>query len=237
MNGGRMKAKSLAAELIGTFALVLAILAAALLAEPAGAGPLAVALAAGLAVAAMGYAVGPVSGGHFNPAVTLGLVAADRFDSADAVGYIAAQVAGALLAAGLLALVMTGALSEGPSVGAKWPAFADISNIHSRSNGYTLLAVALIEATATALLLIVVTGSTARATSAALAPLAIGFAYLVFYLVTLPVDGASLNPARSTATAVLAGGAPLAQLWLFWAAPIGGGVLGGAIGRWLFAEK
>jgi aquaporin Z len=231
-----MKSKSLAAELIGTFAFVLAIGAAALFAEPAGAGPLAVALASGSIVAAMGYAVGPVSGGHFNPAVTLGLVAADRFDSANAVGYIAAQVVGALAAAGLLALVLAGAQSEGPSVGAKWSNFAALSNMHSRPNGYTLLAVATMEATATALLVVVMIGSTARATSAALAPLAIGFSYLVLYLATLPIDGASLNPARSTATAVLAGGSPLAQLWLFWAAPIGGGVLGGAIGRWLFEE-
>ncbi|MGE0700516.1 MAG: aquaporin [Hyphomicrobiaceae bacterium] len=223
-----MTARALVAELVGTFFLVLAIAGAGALdgASPA----LSVALAAGLALAAATWALGHVSGGHFNPAVTIGLIATGRFDSARAPAYMVAQVLGGASAALLVSVTLAGAGS------ARTGSLASLSNHYGAAGQFGLTAAFLIELAATALLLVVVVGATARRAPAGFAPLATGLAYAALMLVALPVTGGSLNPARSTATALLGGAVPLAQLWVFWAAPILGGVIGGVIGRYLQEE-
>lgn len=220
--------KALGAEFIGTFALVSAVCGAALFSAPS-AGLVAVAFAVGLSVLAMAYAFGSVSGGHFNPAVTLGLVAAGRFEAGKAVPYIVAQVAGGIAAAAVFGVILAGAPAG------KWNTFAAISNTFGGS-GFSIASVALIEIVITALFLIVITSVTSAKSPAGFAPIAIGFALVLFHLVAIPVSNASLNPARSTATAIFGGAAALSSLWLFWVAPILGGVIGGLIGRW-FDEK
>ncbi len=228
-----MVAKALAAEFIGTFVLVTSTCGAALFSAPAGAGLLAPAFAIGLSVLIMAYAVGHHSGGHFNPAVTAGLIAAGRFDSGKAIGYVVAQVLGGLAAAFFFQIILSGALSAGPSQTTPWNTFAAISNTYGGPRGFTLASVFVMEVVITAIFLIVIVGSTSRKAPPGFAPLAIGVALFVLHLVSIPVSNASLNPARSTAPAVLAGGQALSQLWVFWLAPIIGGVIGGAIGRWL----
>lgn len=223
-----MNMRALAAEFTGTFTYVAAVAGSMLLAAPtAGGAALATALAAGLAIVAMTYALGHVSGGHFNPAVTLGLVAAGRFDMADAVGYIVAQVLGGILAALLLSVVLGGAL------GGKFAGFAAASNTFGGSGQFQMSAVMLAEMAAAAILLVVITGATSRKAPAGFAPLAIGLAMAMLVLVTLPVSNAAINPARSTATAVLAGGRALGDLWVFWISSIIGAVIGGMLGTWL----
>ena len=231
-----MYSKALAAELLGTFALVAAVCGAGLFAGPAGGGLVAVALAAGLSLMVMGYAVGHVSGGHFNPAVTIGLIAGGRFDTSQAIGYIIAQVLGGCAAALVFQLILSGAMTAGPGATTRWASFAAISNTYGGAYGFSMIAALVLEALATALYLVVFMGATSTRAPVGFAPLAIGGVVLVFHLAAMPVTNASLNPARSTATAVLAGGVPLSQLWLFWVAPIVGGIVGGAIGRWLEAE-
>ena len=228
-----MNPRALAAEGLGTFALVAATCGAALLAAPAGGGAATVSLGAGLAVLMMAYAVGHISGGHFNPAVTLGLVAAGRFDFAKAPGYIGAQLAGGLLAALVVSVVLDGVAAGGRTTAT---AFAAISNAYGGKSGITLRSAFLIEFTGAALLLVAIVGSTARGAAAGFAPLAIGAAYAGLLLLAVPITNGSLNPARSTATAAFAGGDPIAMLWLFWVAPILGAVIGGAIARWLQSE-
>lgn len=227
-----MDMRALAAEFTGTFAYVAAVAGCMLLVAPTGGGgALTTALSAGLAIVAMTYALGHVSGGHFNPAVTLGLVAAGRFDMADAVGYIVAQVLGGILAALLLSVVLSGAL------GGKFASFAAISNTFGGSGQFQMSAVMLAEMTAVALLLIVITGATSRKAPAGFAPLAIGLSMAMLVLITLPVSNGSINPARATATAVLAGGRALGDLWVFWISPIIGAVVGGILGNWLQGES
>lgn len=225
-----MDMRALAAELVGTFAYLTAVAGAMLLVAPS-AGALPVALAAGLATTAMTYAIGHVSGGHFNPAVTLGLVAAGRFDMAEAVGYIVAQVLGAIAAAFMLSIVLGGAL------GGKWSSFQAISNTFARPGQFSLAAVMLAEIVAGALLVIVYLGSQARKAHLAFAPLAIGLAVAMLVLILLPVSNAALNPARATATAVLAGGGALGDLWVFWVSPIIGAVVGGLLANWLVRHE
>lgn len=224
-----MTARALVAEFIGTFCLVLVIAGAAMLATPPP-GLLAVALAAGLAMLAMGYAVGAISGGHFNPAVTIGLIAAGRFDSARAPAYIIAQLLGGTAAALVLSLIAGGA------IGVRVATFAAVSNQYGGPGQFGMVAALLTEIVATALFLVVVVGATGRRAPAGFAPLATGLAYALFHLLAIPVTNASLNPARSTATAIFGGTVPLSQLWLFWVAPILGGVIGGVIGRYLQEE-
>ena len=224
-----MTARALVAEFVGTFCLVLAIAGAATFAAPS-AGLLPVALAAGIAVVSMAYAVGHISGGHFNPAVTIGLIAAGRFDSARAPGYIVAQVLGGAAAALVLATVVAG------GIGVKVNSFAAVSNHYGGPGQYGLLAAILYEVVITALFLIIIVGSTARRAPAGFAPIAIGLALALFHIVAIPVTNASLNPARSTATAIFGGTLPLSQLWVFWVAPILGGVIGGVIARYLQEE-
>jgi len=224
-----MTARAIVAEFVGTFCLVLAIAGAALFAAPS-AGLVAVALAAGISVVSMAYAVGNISGAHFNPAVTVGLIAAGRFDSAKAPAYIVAQVLGGAAAA----LVLSVVLSSG--IGVKANTFVGASNHYGGTGQFGLVASFLFEVVITALFLVVIVGSTSRKAPSGFAPLAIGLALALFHIIAIPVTNASLNPARSTATALFAGTGPLSQLWVFWVAPILGGVIGGAIGRYLQEE-
>jgi aquaporin Z len=227
-----MNQRALAAEFIGTFTLVSAVCGAALFSAPAGGGLVGVAFAVGLSVLAMAYAVGHISGGHFNPAVTLGLVAGGRFDMGNAVPYIIAQVLGGLAAAIVFSVILSGA----PAGGVKWNGFAAISNSFGGNGQFSMMSALLIEVVITALFLIVIMGATSKRAPAGFAPIAIGLALVLFHLVSIPVSNASLNPARSTATAFLAGGRDLANLWLFWVAPIIGGVIGGTISKWMQNE-
>lgn len=219
--------KELSAEFVGTFMLVTSVCGAALFSAP-GVGLIAVALSIGTAVLAMAYAVGPISGGHFNPAVTCGLVAAGRFDSGKAVQYIIAQVVGGAAAALVFYIILQGAPASG-----KWNTFLAISNTYGGA-GFPLLSVALIEVVMTALFLIVITGVTSEKASPGFAPIAIGLTLVAIHLVAIPVSNASVNPARSTATAIFGGAEALGSLWLFWVAPIVGGVIGGLIGKSLY---
>jgi aquaporin Z len=208
--------------------LVASVLGAALFAFPL-AGILGVALSIGFTVMAMVFAVGAISGAHFNPAVTLGLVAAGRFPSGEAPGYIIAQCIGGIAAAVVFYLVATGR-NAGFTVGT----FA--SNTYGGQAGYSLYAVFLLEMLLTAFLVFVVVCATAERAPVGFAGIAVGLSLAAIHIMAIPVSNASVNPARSLATAVIALGEPLAQLWLFWVAPILGGILGGLFSRWLLEE-
>jgi aquaporin Z len=220
--------RELGAEFIGTFTLVTAVCGAALFSAPS-AGLVAVAFAVGLSVLAMAYAVGHISGGHFNPAVTVGLVVGGRFEAGRAIPYIIAQVLGGAAAACVFYVILGGA------VGGKWNSFTDISNLYGGTHS-SLVSVALIEIVITALFLIVILGVTHKNCPAGFAPIAIGLALTLFHLVSIPVSNASLNPARSTATAIFGGAEAWGSLWLFWVAPIVGGAIGGVVSKWLHEE-
>ncbi len=222
-----MRIRALAAEFIGTFALVASILGAALFSFPI-AGISGVALSLGFTVMAMIFAVGHISGGHFNPAVTLGLVAGRRFSASEAPSYIIAQCLGGIAAALVFYLIASGK-SGGFEVGN----FA--SNMYG-GDGYSMLSAFLIEVVLTGLFIFIIMGATSKKAPAGFAAIAIGLALAATQYMAIPVDNASINPARSLATAVIALGEPLAQLWIFWVAPILGGVLGGLLGRWLIDE-
>ena len=220
--------RQLGAEFIGTFTLVSAVCGAALFSAPS-AGLVAVAFAVGLSVLAMAFAVGHISGGHFNPAVTFGLVAAGRFELSRAPAYIVAQVLGGAAAAAVFYVVLSGAPTG------KWNDFTVASNLYGTGH-FSMLAVGLTEMTITALFLVVIVGATSSRAPVGFAPIAIGLALVMFHLVAIPVTNASLNPARSTATALFGGADALQCLWLFWVAPIAGGVIGGAVSKWLHNE-
>ncbi|MEI9900269.1 MAG: aquaporin [Hyphomicrobium sp.] len=222
-----MRTKALAAEFIGTFMLVASVLGAALFSFPV-AGILGVAISIGFSVMAMIFAVGYISGGHFNPAVTLGLVAGRRFSASEAPAYIAAQCLGGIAAALVFYLIAAGK-SGGFEVGN----FA--SNMYG-GEGYSLLSAFVIEVVLTGLFVLIIMGATSDRAPAGFAAIAIGLTLAAIQIMAIPVDNASVNPARSTATALIALGEPLAQLWLFWVAPILGGVAGGLIGRWLIDD-
>ncbi len=224
MNGST---KKYAAEFVGTFALVSSVCGAALFSAPS-AGLMTVAFAIGAIVLAMAYAVGHISGGHFNPAVTCGLIAAGRFSASDAIGYIIAQLAGGIAAACIFYVILSGA-----PAGAKWNDFVAVSNIYGGAGHFPMLQVALIEVVLTAIFLIVIVSVTSGKAPAGFAPIAIGLTLVFIHLAAIPVSNASVNPARSTATAIFGGSAALSCLWLFWVAPIVGGVIGGFVGKWL----
>jgi aquaporin Z len=223
-----MRIRALAAEFIGTFMLVASVLGAALFSFPI-AGIVGVALSIGFSVMAMIFAVGYISGGHFNPAVTLGLVAGKRFSASDAPAYIAAQCLGGIAAALVFYLIASGK-SGGFEVGN----FA--SNMYG-GDGYSMLSAFVIEVVLTGLFIFVIMGVTSDRAPAGFAAIAIGLTLSAIHLMAIPVDNASVNPARSLATAFIALGEPLAQLWLFCVAPILGGVLGGLLGRWLIDDN
>jgi aquaporin Z len=224
----------LAAEILGTFWLVLggcgsAVLAAAF--PELGIGFAGVALAFGLTVVTMAYAVGHISGGHFNPAVTVGLWAGERFAAADIFPYIIAQVVGAVLAAAVLYVVASGAAGFSVSDG-----FASNGYGEHSPGGYSLTAALIIEFVLTFMFLMVILGSTDARAPAGFAPLAIGLALTLIHLISIPVTNTSVNPARSTGPALFVGGWAIAQLWAFWVAPILGAVVAGFAYRWLRGE-
>lgn len=219
--------KKLLAEFFGTFWLVLggcgsAVLAAAI--PDLGIGLLGVSLAFGLSVLTMAYAVGHISGGHFNPAVSLGLWAAGRFSASELPGYIIAQVAGAVAAAGILYVIANGAPGFSMTAGFASNGYGE----HSPAQ-YSFSAALLMEVVMTFFFLLIILGATDAKAPAGFAPIAIGLALTLIHLVSIPVTNTSVNPARSTGQAIFTGGWALQQLWLFWVAPIVGGVLGGFI--------
>lgn len=223
--------KRCAAELLGTFWLVFggcgsAVLAAAF--PDVGIGLLGVSLAFGLTVVTMAYAVGHISGGHFNPAVTLGLLAGGRVKVGDVAQYIVSQVIGAVLAAWLLATIAGGNGTDPLAGGLASNGFGE----HS-PGGYSMTAALLIEVLLTFFFLLIILGVTDPRAPAGLAPLAIGLALTLIHLISIPVTNTSVNPARSTGPAIMVGGWALQQLWLFWVAPIVGAVIAGATHRWL----
>jgi aquaporin Z len=226
---------SLLAEAFGTFWLVFGGCGAAVLAAgvvPGGIGMLGVSLAFGLTVVTMAYAVGHISGGHFNPAVTVGLWAGGRFPLGSVLPYILAQVVGGIIAAFTLYCIASG--KAGYDLAANGLA-SNGYGAHS-PGGYSLAAGFLIEVLLTMFFLLVIMGTTHDRAPAGFAPLAIGLALTLIHLISIPVTNTSVNPARSTGPALVEGGIALHQLIVFWAAPLIGGVLGGLIYKHLLAS-
>lgn len=225
--------KPYGAEFLGTFWLVLggcgsAVLAAAF--PEVGIGLLGVALAFGLTVLTMAYAIGHISGCHLNPAVSVGLWLGGRFESGRLLPYIVAQVLGAVAAGGVLYVIASGAPGFDVSVG-----FASNGYGEHSPGGYSMTAALVTEVVMTAFFLVIILGATDRRAPAGLAPIAIGLGLTLIHLVSIPVTNTSVNPARSTGVALFVGDWAVAQLWLFWVAPLVGGALGafiyGAIGK------
>jgi len=231
--------QKLAAEFLGTFWLVLggcgsAVLAAVIMTSGAapvqiGIGLVGVSLAFGLTVLTMAYTVGHISGGHFNPAVTVGLTAAGRFNAADVIPYWVAQTAGAIAAAAFLFFIATG---NGYVIGNGPGAFATNGYGALSPAGYDLTSAALMEFAMTFFFLMVILGVTSARAPAGFAPIAIGLALTLIHLISIPVTNTSVNPARSTGVALIHMPA-LAQLWMFWVMPIAGAVVAGLVSRWL----
>jgi aquaporin Z len=223
-----MTQRALAAEFVGTFMLMASVLGAHFyaFAAPSGeAGIVGVALSVGFTVMALAFAIGHVSGGHFNPAVTLGLIAGGRVAASASVGYIIVQCAGAIAAC-----AMFWGIGRTPST------FA--------ANGYDalsmtragMLPVFAVETVLTAFLVFTIMGATNRRAPAGFAPIALGATLAAIHIVAIPISNASVNPARSLGSAIFGGGLALGQVWLFWVAPILGGVIGGVLARWLQEE-
>ena len=229
-----MNAKKYTAEAIGTFWLTFAGCGSAVIAAAfpqVGIGLLGVSFAFGLSVVTMAYAIGHISGCHLNPAVTVGLAAGGRFPGGQVVPYIIAQVIGAIVASALLYMIASGAPGFDVTKGFAANGF----EAHS-PGGYSLVACFVMEVVMTAVFLFVIMGSTHGKAPAGFAPLAIGLALVLIHLVSIPVTNTSVNPARSTGPALFVGGWALQQLWLFWVAPLIGGVIGGVVYRWLSDE-
>ena len=223
------------AEFFGTFWLVLggcgsAVLAAAF--PNVGIGLLGVSLAFGLTVLTMAFAIGHISGCHLNPAVSVGLWAGGRFPAKDLIPYIVAQVAGAVVAGGVLYLIASGKAGFDVSAG-----FASNGYGEHSPGGYSLLAAAVTEIVMTMMFLLVILGATDKRAPQGFAPIAIGLCLTLIHLISIPVTNTSVNPARSTGVALFVGGWATAQLWLFWLAPIVGGVLGALIYRLIGSER
>jgi len=226
--------KKLFAEFFGTFWLVFggcgsAIFAAAF--PDLGIGFAGVALAFGLTVLTMAYAVGHISGGHFNPAVSFGLWAGGKFAGKDLIGYILAQLSGALIAAAFLYLIVSG--KEG---------FTDIGGFAANGYGdlspgkYNVISALLAEFLLTMFFLLIILGSTSKKAPKGFAPIAIGLGLTLIHLISIPITNTSVNPARSTSQAIFAGGEYMSQLWLFWVAPIAGAIVGGFIYKFLLEK-
>ena len=227
--------KKLAAEFMGTFWLVLggcgsAVLAAAF--PDVGIGLLGVSLAFGLTVLTMAFAIGHISGCHLNPAVSVGLWAGGRFSASELGPYIISQVLGAIAAAGILYLIASGQAGFDVSSGLASNGYGE----HSPGQ-YTLFSGLVTEVVMTFMFLMVILGATDRRAPAGFAPIAIGMALTLIHLISIPVTNTSVNPARSTGPAVFVGGWALAQLWLFWVAPMIGALLAGFAYRWLGREE
>lgn len=232
MNLGRRAA----AEFVGTFWLVLGGCGAAVLATGYGSdglGFVGVSLAFGLTVVTMAYALGHISGCHLNPAVTIGICAAGRFPARDVPPYIAAQVVGGILATIILLIIVSGS----PSYSVAEMGLAQNGYGFASPGHYSLAACFVVEFLMTCGFLVVILGASDNRAPAGGAPLAIGLALTLIHLVSIPVTGTSVNPARSTGPALLVGREALEQLWLFWVAPIIGAVAGALIHRGLFAER
>ena len=222
--------RRMAAEFIGTFWLVLggcgsAVLAAAF--PGVGIGLHGVSLAFGLTVLTMAYAIGHISGCHLNPAVTVGLVTAKRFPLSELPHYVIAQVAGAVAGAGVLYMIASGKTGFSLTNGFAANGYAE----HSPGK-YSLGAGFVTEVTMTFMFLMIILGATHSRAPQGFAPIAIGLALTLIHLISIPVTNTSVNPARSTGPALIAGGWALEQLWLFWLAPLSGAVLAGILYRW-----
>jgi aquaporin Z len=225
----------LGAEFLGTFWLVLGGCGTAVLAATfpdVGVGLLGVSLAFGLTVLTMAYAVGHVSGGHFNPAVTVGLAVARRFPWRDVVAYVVTQVVAAVVAAVVLFVVASGKDGFDAQKG-----FAANGYGEHSPGGYSLLAALVIEVVLTGFFLYVILGATDGRAPVGFAPIAIGLALTLIHLVSIPVTNTSVNPARSTGVALFAGSWALGQLWLFWLAPVVGAAIAGATYALITGEK
>jgi aquaporin Z len=223
------------AEFFGTFWLVLggcgsAVLAAAF--PDVGIGLLGVSLAFGLTVLTMAYAIGHISGCHLNPAVSIGLWAGGRFPANELLPYIVAQVLGGIVGGGILYLIATGQAGFDVSAG-----FASNGYAEHSPGGYSLLAALVAEVVMTMMFLLVILGATDKRAPVGFAPIAIGLCLTLIHLISIPVTNTSVNPARSTAVAVYVGDWAISQLWLFWVAPIIGGVLGAVIYRFIGSEE
>ncbi|EIG9087002.1 aquaporin Z [Serratia nevei] len=228
--------KRLFAEFFGTFWLVFggcgsAVFAAAF--PQLGIGFLGVALAFGLTVVTMAYAVGHISGGHFNPAITVGLFAGGRFAAKDVIPYVIAQVIGGIAAAAVLYLIASGKAGFDATAGG----FASNGYGEHSPGGYSLQSAIVIELVLTAFFLIVIHGVTDKRAPAGFAPLAIGLTLTLIHLISIPVTNTSVNPARSTGVAIFQGTWALQQLWVFWLVPLVGGIIGGLIYRCLLEDK
>ncbi|PZA13122.1 aquaporin Z [Rhodopseudomonas palustris] len=230
-----MSLQKYAAEFIGTFWLTFAGCGSAVIAAgfpQVGIGLVGVSLAFGLSVITMAYAIGHVSGAHLNPAVTLGLAAGGRFPPGQIVPYVIAQVVGAVVASAVLYVIASGTAGFDLAKGFA----ANGYGAHS-PGGYSLVAALVSEVVMTMMFLFVIMGATHGKAPAGFAPLAIGLALTLIHLVSIPVTNTSVNPARSTGPALFVGGWAIQQLWLFWVAPLIGGVLGGLLYRWLSPDS
>lgn len=222
------------AECLGTFWLTFggcgsAVLAAAF--PEVGIGLLGVSLAFGLTVLTGAYAFGPISGGHFNPAVSVGLTVAGRFKASDLPGYIIAQVLGAIVAAGLLYLIASG------KAGAQVTDLATNGFGEHSPGKFSMLAALLTEVVLTAVFLLVILGSTTKKAAVGFAGMSIGLCLTLIHLISIPVTNTSVNPARSTGPALFGPSIALEQLWLFWLAPILGGLIGGMLYGWMGRDR
>lgn len=223
------------AELFGTFWLVLGGCGSAVIAAgfpEVGIGLLGVSLAFGLTVLTMAYAIGHISGCHLNPAVSIGLWAGGRFPANELLPYIIAQVIGAIAGGGVLYLIASGQAGFDVSAGFASNGFGE----HS-PGGYSMLSALIAEIVMTMMFLIIILGATDKRAPAGFAPIAIGLGLTLIHLISIPVTNTSVNPARSTGVALFVGDWAVGQLWLFWIAPIVGGVLGAAIYRYLGRES
>ncbi|AWM88121.1 aquaporin Z [Microvirga sp. 17 mud 1-3] len=222
------------AEAVGTFWLTFAGCGSAVISAAfpqVGIGLLGVALAFGLSVLTMAYAIGHISGCHLNPAVTVGLAAGGRFPAKDIAPYVIAQVVGAIVAAAVLYVIARGAPGFDLAKG-----FAANGYGEHSPGGYTLVSGLVAEVVLTMMFLFIIMGATHGKAPVGFAPIAIGLALTLIHLVGIPITNTSVNPARSTGPALFVGGWALAQLWLFWVAPLLGGALGGILYRWLSEE-
>jgi aquaporin Z len=220
-------------ELLGTFWLVLGGCGSAVLAasSPLGIGVLGVALAFGLTVLTMAFAIGHISGCHLNPAVSVGLFVGGRFPARELPAYIVAQVIGGIIAAALLYYIASGKEGFDLSAGLASNGYGE----HSPGK-YSMAAGFVCELVMTAMFVLIILGATDKRAPAGLAPIAIGLALTLIHLISIPVTNTSVNPARSTGPALIVGGWAIAQLWMFWVAPLLGAVVGGVTYRWLGKE-
>jgi aquaporin Z len=228
-------ARKLAAEMLGTFWLVFGGCGSAVIAAgfpQVGIGLLGVAFAFGLTVLTAAYALGPISGCHLNPAVTLGLWSGGRFPARDIAPYVGAQVAGGIVAAFFLLAIAQGS----PAYSLAHDGLAANGYGIASPGGYAAMSAFLIELVLTAAFVIVILGATDERAPVGFAPIAIGLCLTLIHLISIPVTNTSVNPARSTGPALVVGGMALRQLWMFWVAPLAGGLLGGVAWQLLFAE-